>query len=447
MSFAGCSDLTGSTQLPAGTNDPSYYNTAVGAQGLYATTVYVVETALQPTIRNSGLLTDELEDPLVGSSSTILQSSSVVMDPLDERILPFGSTAADQPYGDLQAIRGYTGLANAALLAYDTAAADAAKVRAWRSRLALYTGYAETWLADFYCSGVPLSTVDFQKDFTYAGSSTTQQVYRAALMQFDSALALGSDSITLQHAARVGRGRVYLALGQYDSAAAAVQAVPTNFRSQLAVFGYTLAGNYFLNDGATVSDNEGGTGFPYLSRRDPRTASQRVGVSPTGTPLFFPSKYLNNIGSNVGFTPFTLADGIEARLIEAEAALQGHGLTSADTTWLQILNDLRATAPIPGTTQPDTALHALTDPGVTNNGRARVKLLFDERAAWLFMTAHRQGDLRRLIRQYGWAQDDAYPTGVYTAPGTGVYGSDVTMPIPATESQNPKFHGCLDRND
>jgi len=43
-------------------------------------------------------------------------------------------------------------------------------------------------------------------------------------------------------------------------------------------------------------------------------------------------------------------------------------------------------------------LAALTDPGTAE---ARVDLLFRERAFWFFLTGHRQGDLRRLIRQYG----------------------------------------------
>jgi hypothetical protein len=100
-------------------------------------------------------------------------------------------------------------------------------------------------------------------------------------------------------------------------------------------------------------------------------------------------------------------------------------------------------------------LAPLTDPGAGLSGSAataaRVKLLFDERAAWLFATGHRQGDLRRLLRQYNslpafQSEQQVYPTGEYLAPGTGQYGSDVTAPIPATEYANPKYHGCLDRN-
>src|SRR4029077_8494935 len=113
-----------------------------------------------------------------------------------------------------------------------------------------------------------------------------------------------------------------------------------------------------------------------------------------------------------------LADGIEARLIQAEAALH----VQDTLTWRATLNHLRATAfPVP--------LDMLSDPG---SDTARVSLTFRERAFWLFLTGHRQGDLRRLVSQYGRAPNTVYPTGVYPG-GPGHYGSDVTVPIPAEE--------------
>jgi hypothetical protein len=141
---------------------------------------------------------------------------------------------------------------------------------------------------------------------------------------------------------------------------------------------------------------------------------------------------------------FMLADGIEARLIQAEVALH---TAPEDPTWLAILNQLRATAPIPGTTAPNaTALPSLVDPGPSPNEQARLALLFRERAYWLFLTGHRQGDLRRLMRDYGQGQEQVYPTGNYLAPGTSQYGTDVTAPIPGTEYLNPLFQGCLSRD-
>jgi len=127
-----------------------------------------------------------------------------------------------------------------------------------------------------------------------------------------------------------------------------------------------------------------------------------------------------------------LASGAEARLIEAEAQLQAGDVAG----WLGTLNALRATAVSP-------ALPALSDPG---SDAARVDLLFRERAAWLYLTGHRQGDLRRLIRHYGRSQGDVYPTGPYQAALTGVYGGDVDAPIPPEERKyNPRFTGCFAR--
>jgi starch-binding outer membrane protein, SusD/RagB family len=78
-----------------------------------------------------------------------------------------------------------------------------------------------------------------------------------------------------------------------------------------------------------------------------------------------------------------------------------------------------------------------------------VNLLFNERARWLWLTAHRLGDLRRLVRPvasggYGRADAAVWPTGAYFKGGT--YGTDENFPLPVTEQNNPNFRGCLDRN-
>jgi hypothetical protein len=83
-----------------------------------------------------------------------------------------------------------------------------------------------------------------------------------------------------------------------------------------------------------------------------------------------------------------------------------------------------------------------TDPGTP---AGRVDLLFRERAFWLFATGHRLGDLRRLVRQYGRPADSVFPSGLYFKGGL-TYGPGVNLPLPATETNNPKVSGCLDRN-
>jgi hypothetical protein len=91
-------------------------------------------------------------------------------------------------------------------------------------------------------------------------------------------------------------------------------------------------------------------------------------------------------------------------------------------------------------------LDSLSDPGASLSGAAadsaRVDLMFRERAFWMFLTGHRPGDLRRLVRQYGRQQNKVYPTGPYPVLGN-LYGTDVVLPIPTAEKiSNPLFTGC-----
>ena len=111
-------------------------------------------------------------------------------------------------------------------------------------------------------------------------------------------------------------------------------------------------------------------------------------------------------------TAVALTAGLDARLIEAEAALQAGNAAGMMT----ILNALRAspfqitassptaTGTHPGWTTP--AMTPLTDPGTT---AGRVDLLFREKAFWTFGRGQRLGDLRRLIRDYGRAADGTTP--------------------------------------
>jgi hypothetical protein len=55
----------------------------------------------------------------------------------------------------------------------------------------------------------------------------------------------------------------------------------------------------------------------------------------------------------------------------------------------------------------------------------------------MYLTSHRLGDLRRLVRQYGRGAETVFPTGAYHKPGT--YGADVNSPIPQAEDNNPEF--------
>ena len=98
---------------------------------------------------------------------------------------------------------------------------------------------------------------------------------------------------------------------------------------------------------------------------------------------------------------------------------------------MESLNAARAAA---GGTVP-----ALAAGDVPATQEGRVDLLFRERAFTLWLTSHRLGDMRRLVRQYGRPVESVFPTGAF--PKGGNYGSDVSFPVPVDERNNPEFAG------
>jgi starch-binding outer membrane protein, SusD/RagB family len=294
------------------------------------------------------------------------------------------------------------------------------------------SGFAYVYFAEDFCSGVPFSKV-VGDSLVYGAALTTTQMYDTALARFDSALAepgMSVDDGTITNLATMGRARALLDLGQFAEAAAAASTVPTDFtygtehresplRLQNAIFVYT-------NDGLwSLSDFEGVVGLGYRTAEDPRVPF--TDFEDTGLDLITPQFSLDKYGAT---DPIPVADGIEARLIEAEAQLQASNRSGMTTT----LNDLRQSF-------PDFGLSNLSTP---SNQDAATDLLFSERAFWLFATGHRLGDMRRLIRQYGRDSETVFPTGDYHKGGS--YGTDVNFPIPLEEENNPNSAGCFDRN-
>ena len=253
-------------------------------------------------------------------------------------------------------------------------------------------------------------------------------------------------------------GRAVLDTGGFAAAGALAATVPTNFvyreehsettdRENNGVFN----GN-FPDQRYAVADSEGGNGFPFRSIADPRTRWFDPGIPGFDglTELWTQQRY----GSRK--TSITVATGVEARLIQAEAALHA-GDTLAGGQFLAQLNEPRTNAverayfdpspfdPADTTTAPIGPLAALTTADITTAG-GTVNLLFAERARWLWLTAHRLGDMRRLIRQYGRPANTVFPTGPYFKVNFATYGTDVNFPVPVTEKNNPNFSACLDRN-
>ncbi|HWZ60012.1 MAG TPA: RagB/SusD family nutrient uptake outer membrane protein, partial [Gemmatimonadaceae bacterium] len=198
-----------------------------------------------------------------------------------------------------------------------------------------------------------------------------------------------------------------------------------------------------------MSDREGENGLNFVSAQDPRlVVDSTVQQTCDGGTWYYPAKF----GNPSQYVP--LATGVEARLIAAEAALQGGDAS----TWAADLNALRAAAPSTYL-QLDSAVRAMkTDPtGVDSLHPTQdqaVDILFRERAFWLYGTGTRQADLRRLIRQYGRDQNTVFPSGPF-ANGNNPnllsplpsYGTDVSFTLPTAASgnttTNPNYKGCL----
>jgi starch-binding outer membrane protein, SusD/RagB family len=310
-----------------------------------------------------------------------------------------------------------------------------------RAEMLNLEGTMITLIGETFCSGTPLSELTDAGVTEFGDPLTSVQLYNLAVGAFDQALTVvgtGTATAAVQQAnfARVGRARALLNLGRYADAAAAVTAVPTSFqyitehsenssRQFNGIFTVMAVNRRF-----TVGDRDGGNGLPYRSDNDPRTLSPRgSGAAFTGfdgtTALYLPAKYPSRSASVV------VASGIQARLIEAEGALQAGDVSR----WLALHNALRATV---------TGLAPLTDPG---DQPSRIDAHFKERAYWLFLTGTRLGDMRRLVRQYQRGRETVFPSGSFPASkGGGSYGQDVNFPVPFDEVNNPKFTECLDRN-
>jgi hypothetical protein len=291
-------------------------------------------------------------------------------------------------------------------------------------------GYTYIFLAENWCSGVPVSTVTESGETQYSPPRSTDDLLSLAIVQFDSAssiaAAAGSDAADYGNLALVGKARALVDQNKLTDAAQVASTVPDDFEFLIQHSENTTTeynGVWYMNQNTgrySVVNKEGGNGLPYLqSPADPRVPWDTAARKPFDTTISLP--LLEQLKYPDRGSPTVLANGVEARLIEAEAKLNGGG----SAAYLPILNELRATVELP----------ALGDPG---SDAARVDQFFQERAFWLWLTSHRLGDMRRLIKYYGRTEDQVYPTGDYYRAGA-VYGDDVSLPVPVTEENNPEY--------
>ena len=306
------------------------------------------------------------------------------------------------------------------------------------AQVANLAGFSFLFLAENFCSGVPVSSTSLAGQLVFGPPLTTQQLLDSAMARFNSALAAAgtAGSAAQQNLARVGLGRALLDAGRFAEAATAVAAVPTNFVYTVD-YSESSSGqnngvwqNINSERRSSAASGEGINGIVFFKRgASPNTIDSRVSVDSIGRGLsttvpFYAQRKYNTRGAAI-----PLATGVEARLIEAEAALN----KGASAAYITTLNSLRSGAGVSG---------SLTDPGTATG---RVSQFFQERAFWLWLTAHRLSDLRRMVRQYNFSADQVFPTG-QTISGSS-YGTDVNLPIPFQEQNNPEASSgkCLDR--
>jgi starch-binding outer membrane protein, SusD/RagB family len=362
----------------------------------------------------------------------------------DQRAQTLGNTSLVGTFVDINRARG---LSTRAITAFQKFAKNTGDSTGFPEVLAL-GGLTYVLLAENYCGAVPLSVVNDDGSFTFGPALTVNQQLDSAVSKFNTALAVAGAPLTatFKQLAQVGKGRALLDKGDYANAALAVAGVSTTFQYNYQ-HSQTTAGQ---NNGTWLLTNsvgrfgvaalKGGNGLPYQTDGDtknvgfdPRVANAvRTSNGGHGFDNGVPGGELQFVQQKFPLrdSPITIADGVEARLIEAEAALQTDPVAA-----LAILNGLRANAAL--LTLRGYAAGSLPPLTLQATAAAQVNQLFKERAYWLFLTSHRLGDMRRLIRQYGRGSETVFPTGAYFKGGT--YGTDVNSPVPQREQNNPSY--------
>jgi starch-binding outer membrane protein, SusD/RagB family len=373
---------------------------------------------------------------------------------IDQRAMTLTNTSLVGTFFDLTRARSFADLA---IDNYRLSARTAADSAGFPEVLSL-SGLSYVLFAENYCGAVPTSKQNADGSFTFGAAESTTALLDSAISKFDQALAVPQAAVltaTFRSLAQVGKGRALLNKGLYADAAAAVAGVPTTFQynyTHSETTGRQNNGTWSLTVSVArfgVAEVEGGVGLPYRSDGnlkkttgtiDPRvrdSVANRAGQGDKGfdgtTVQFVQAKYPLRASIT------TIADGVEARLIEAEASLNAGDPVTA----LATLNALRSNAAL--LTLRGYPAGSLAPLPLELTPAAQQDQLFKERAYWLFLTSHRLGDLRRLIRQYSRPVNTVFPNGPYFK--GGLYGTDVNVPVPFQEQNNPEYDKSLCHQD
>src|SRR5690606_10579674 len=210
-----------------------------------------------------------------------------------------------------------------------------------------------------------------------------------------AAQASGQDDFV--NLARVGMGRALLNLGRAADAATAVADVPDGFRFELQ---YSALDNATHNRvfRANRRDENVSIGEMYIGTMvvggvpDPRVPVTDEGRTVAGysVPLFTTSKYASLEA------PMRLASWEEARLIEAEAAVEADDLQTA----VDIINAIRAEQ---GGGLP-------TDFASTDADEVMAEIIYERRAEF-FLESHHLMDMKRYDLPHYPAAGGSFPFG------------------------------------
>jgi len=394
-----------------------------------------------------GLLTDEWK-----SSDTVSQRNGT-----DQR-------AVQESNGNIQgAIRSVLQVRTSAREAIDALKVYKPTPQWGLGQMYFALALAEMQIAENLCNGVPL-TDGTKSPIEYGMPLSNVEIYTLAKAHLDTALANAlpvgdANATTLKTSATILQARVLVDQGQQAAAATLITAaaIPTSFANTVNTYSLTSGDNqiWSLQTSAkrwTIGDSVDSQGrvpnaIPFASGGDPRIRLQgtSLGTSPLGKGFDVATNLVSQFiwGRS---DPVNIVSGLDARLIEAEGKLAANDIPGMMT----IPNALRATPPQLGMVTTagfspqgafvPAAMAALPTPATQ---AAAVALFFREKAYWTFGRGQRLGDMRRMIRQYNYTQDNVFPTGNFFK--GGVYGTDVNLPMTTDEYNNPNFKGCTDR--
>jgi hypothetical protein len=387
---AGCDELLEVERSP-GTipaegigGEGSFQARYIGAASLF--TVAVGMNAVY-----GGLFTDEL----------LWSGSFPQRDQIDRRTVePGNDILADEPYTSLQrSAKVAKDLQREILEGLFPRFVPTPTTSPQLAQVSLYSGYARVYLADLFC------TLAFDNTGPEMNSA---DVYRVAIEDFTKAIDATQATAAVRNAARVGRARAKLMIGDKPGALADALLVPQGFAYQVeysdASTSNTVWSFTWSNRRLPVS-----THFRQPRIDNTQTIDPRVRVVDSGRPSFSgsdrawaPQKYSTNS------SPIRIAGWEEAQFVIAEV----QGGAAART----IINDLRAR----------NGVSIVWDQGGTATNQQILAKVIDEKGRTLLLEGYRMGDLRRYAEQY---QMDLFPTGER-------FGNQTCMPLPNKERLN-----------